>query len=73
MSTTLEKILARRDEFNKELRRLEDEVSTLQERISLAREKVSEIKTFEDAKAFDNWYENNFLDDGFQYIIVELP
>lgn len=71
--TELEKIIARRDEFDKELRQLEDELSVLQERINVTREKVKNIKTIEDAEEFDNWYEKNFLDDGLQYTIVELP
>ena len=37
----------------------------------IAREKVSEVKTFEDAEAFDNWYANNFLDTGLNYITID--
>ena len=67
---TQKEILAGRNEFDKRLRQLEDEVFVLKERIDIAREKVSEVKTFEDAKAFDNWYANNFLDTGLNYIAI---
>ena len=67
---TQKEILARRNEFDKRLRQLEDEVFVLKERIDIAREKVSEVKTFEDAEAFDNWYANNFLDTGLNYIAI---
>lgn len=69
----LQKILVRRNKFDNELRQLEDELSVLQERINVTREKVRSIKTIEDAENFDNWYEKNYIDDGLQYIIVELP
>ena len=62
MSMTQKDIVARCNEFDKILRQLEDEVYVLKERIDITRGKVSEVKTFEDAEAFDNWYANNFLD-----------
>ena len=62
MSMTQKDIVARCNEFDKILRQLEDEVYILKERIDITRGKVSEVKTFEDAEAFDNWYANNFLD-----------
>lgn len=68
---TQKEILARCNEFDKRLRRLEDEVSVLKERIDIAREKASKVKTFEDVEAFDNWYANNFLDTGLNYITIE--
>ena len=68
MSMTHKDIVARRNEFDKILRQPEDEVYVLKERIDITRGKVSEVKTFEDAKAFDNWYANNFLDTGLNYI-----
>lgn len=71
MSITSKEILARRDEFDKMLRQLEDEVSVLEERINTTRGKVSKVKTFEDAEAFDNWYANNLLDTGLKYITIE--
>lgn len=71
MSTTSKEILARRDEFDKRLRQLEDEVSLLEERIDITREKVSKVETFEDAEAFDNWYANNLLDTELNYITLE--
>ena len=70
MSMTHKDIVARRNEFDKILRQLEDEVYVLKERIDITRVKVSEVKTFEDAEAFDNWYANNFLDTGLNYIRV---
>lgn len=71
MSTTSKEILARCNEFDKRLRQLEDEVSLLEERINTMRGKVRKVKTFEDAEAFDNWYANNFLDTGLNYITIE--
>ena len=71
MSTTSKEILAKRDEFDKRLRQLEDEVSLLEERINTTREKARKVKTFEDAEAFDNWYANNLLDTGLNYITLE--
>ena len=71
MSMTHKDIVARRNEFDKILRQLEDEVYVLKERIDITRGKVSEVKTFEDAEAFDNWYANNFLDTGLNYITIE--
>lgn len=62
MSMTQKDIVARCNEFDKILRQLEDEVYVLKERIDITKGKVSEVKTFEDAEAFDNWYANNFLD-----------
>lgn len=70
MSMTHKDIVARRNEFDKILRQLEDEVYVLKERIDITRGKVSEVKTFEDAEAFDNWYANNFLDTGLNYIRI---
>lgn len=70
MSMTQKDIVARCNEFDKILRQLEDEVYVLKERIDITRGKVSEVKTFEDAKAFDNWYANNFLDTGLNYIRI---
>ena len=66
-----EELFAKRDEFDKRLRQLEDEVYVLKERIDITRGKVSGVKTFEDAEAFDNWYANNFLDTGLNYIRIE--
>ena len=71
MAMSEEELFAKRDEFDKRLRQLEDEVYVLKERIDITRRKVSEVKTFEDAKAFDNWYANNFLDTGLNYIRIE--
>lgn len=71
MSITHKEILARCNEFDKILRQLEDEVYVLKERIDITRGKVSEVKTFEDVEAFDNWYANNFLDTGLNYITIE--
>ena len=71
MSMTQKDIVARCNEFDKILRQLEDEVYVLKERIDITRVKVSEVKTFEDAEAFDNWYANNFLDTGLNYITIE--
>lgn len=71
MSMTQKDIVARRNEFDKILRQLEDEVYVLKERIDITRGKVSEVKTFEDAEAFDNWYANNFLDTGLNYITID--
>ena len=70
MSMTQKDIVARCNEFDKILRQLEDEVYILKERIDITRGKVSEVKTFEDAEAFDNWYANNFLDTGLNYIAI---
>ena len=70
MSMTQKDIVARCNEFDKILRQLEDEVYVLKERIDITRGKVSEVKTFEDAEAFDNWYANNFLDTGLNYIAI---
>lgn len=70
MAMSEEELFAKRDEFDKRLRQLEDEVSLLEERINVMRGKVSEVKTFEDAEAFDNWYANNFLDTGLNYIAI---
>lgn len=41
MSMSEEELFARRNEFDKRLRRLEDEVSLLEERINIIRGKVS--------------------------------
>ena len=71
MAMSEEELFARRDEFDKRLRQLEDEVYVLKERIDITRVKVSEVKTFEDAEAFDNWYANNFLDTGLNYITID--
>ena len=71
MSMTQKDIVARCNEFDKILRQLEDEVYVLKERIDITRGKVSEVKTFEDAEAFDNWYANNFLDTGLNYITID--
>lgn len=71
MSMTQKDIVARCNEFDKILRKLEDEVYVLKERIDITRGKVSEVKTFEDAEAFDNWYANNFLDTGLNYITID--
>ena len=71
MAMSEEEILAKCNEFDKRLRRLEDEVSLLEERINITRGKVNKVKTFEDAEAFDNWYENNFLDIGLNYITID--
>lgn len=71
MAMSEEELFFRRDELDKRLRQLEDEVSVLKERIDITREKVSRVNSFEDAEAFDNWYENNFLDSGLQYIRIE--
>ena len=71
MAMSEEELFAKRDEFDKRLRQLEDEVSLLEERINIMRGKVSEVKTFEDAEAFDNWYANNFLDTGLNYITID--
>lgn len=71
MNTTLEEIREKRDEFDKRLRELEDEVLLLEERINTTREKASNVKTLEDARAFDDWYANNFLDTGLNYITLE--
>ena len=70
MSMTQKDIVARCNEFDKILRQLEDEVYVLKERIDITRGKVSEVNTFEDAEAFDNWYANNFLDTGLNYIAI---
>lgn len=70
MSMTQKDIVARCNEFDKILRQLEDEVYVLKERIDITRGKVSEVKTFEDAEAFNNWYANNFLDTGLNYIAI---
>lgn len=70
MAMSEEELFAKRDEFDKRLRQLEDEVYLLEERINIMRGKVSEVKTFEDAEAFDNWYANNFLDTGLNYIAI---
>ena len=70
MSMTQKDIVARCNEFDKILRQLEDEVYVLKERIDITKGKVSEVKTFEDAEAFDNWYANNFLDTGLNYIAI---
>ena len=70
MAMSEEELFAKRDEFDKRLRQLEDEVSVLKERIDITKGKVSEVKTFEDAEAFDNWYANNFLDTGLNYIAI---
>ena len=70
MSMTQKDTVARCNEFDKILRQLEDEVYVLKERIDITRGKVSEVKTFEDAEAFDNWYANNFLDTGLNYIRI---
>ena len=70
MSMTQKDIVARCNEFDKILRQLEDEVYVLKERIDITRVKVSEVKTFEDAEAFDNWYANNFLDTELNYIAI---
>lgn len=70
MAMSEEELFAKRDEFDKRPRQLEDEVSLLEERINIMRGKVSEVKTFEDAEAFDNWYANNFLDTGLNYIAI---
>ena len=70
MSMTQKDIVARCNEFDKILRQLEDEVYVLKERIDITRVKVSEVKTFEDVEAFDNWYANNFLDTGLNYIAI---
>ena len=71
MSMTQKDIVARCNEFDKILRQLEDEVYVLKERIDITRVKVSEVKTFEDVEAFDNWYANNFLDTGLTYITID--
>ena len=71
MAMSEEEILAKCNEFDKRLRRLEDEVSLLEERINTTREKVRKVKTFEDVEAFDNWYANNLLDTGLNYITIE--
>lgn len=71
MAMSEEELFAKRDEFDKRLRQLEDEVSLLEERINTTREKVRKVKTFEDVEAFDNWYANNFLDTGLNYITIE--
>ena len=71
MAMSEEELFAKRDEFDKRLRQLEDEVYVLKERIDITRVKVSEVKTFEDAEAFDNWYANNFLDTGLNYITID--
>lgn len=71
MSMTQKDIVARCNEFDKILRQLEDEVYVLKERIDITRGKVSEVKTFEDAEAFDSWYVNNFLDTGLNYITID--
>lgn len=71
MAMSEEELFAKRDEFDKRLRQLEDEVSLLEERINTTREKVRKVKTFEDVEAFDNWYANNFLDTGLKYITIE--
>lgn len=71
MAMSEEEILAKCNEFDKRLRRLEDEVSLLEERINTTREKVRKVKTFEDVEAFDNWYANNFLDTGLNYITID--
>ena len=68
---TQKDIVARCNEFDKILRQLEDEVYVLKERIDITRVKVSEVKTFEDVEAFDNWYANNFLDTGLNYITID--
>ena len=71
MSMTQKDIVARCNEFDKILRQLEDEVYVVKERIDITMGKVSEVKTFEDAEAFDNWYANNFLDTGLNYITID--
>ena len=71
MSMTQKDIVAKCNEFDKILRQLEDEVYVLKERIDITRVKVSEVKTFEDVEAFDNWYANNFLDTGLNYITID--
>ena len=71
MSMTQKDIVARCNEFDKILRQLEDEVYVLKERIDIAREKASKVKTFKDAEDFDNWYANNFLDTGLNYITID--
>ena len=71
MAMSEEELSAKRDEFDKRLIQLEDEVYVLKERIDITRGKVSEVKTFEDAEAFDNWYANNFLDTGLNYITID--
>ena len=70
MAMSEEELSAKRDEFDKRLRQLEDEVYVLKERIDITKGKVSEVKTFEDAEAFDNWYANNVLDTGLNYIAI---
>lgn len=71
MAMSEEELFAKRDEFDKRLRQLEDEVYVLKERIDITRGKVRKVKTFEDAEAFDNWYANNFLDTGLNYITID--
>lgn len=71
MAMSEEEVVAKCNEFDKRLRRLEDEVYVLKERIDITREKASKVKTFEDVEAFDNWYANNFLDTGLNYITIE--
>lgn len=67
---TTEEIIEKAKEFDSDLRKLEDEISTLQERTRNLRERISKIKSVEDAQCFDEWYGDNLLDNDFEFIRV---
>lgn len=67
---TTEEIIERAKEFDSNLRKLEDEIATLQNKTSNLRKKVENVKSIEDAQKFDDWYADNLLDNDLEFIRV---
>ena len=68
---TTEEIIERAKEFDFNLRKLEDEIATLQNKTSNLRKKVANVKSIEDAQKFDDWYADNLLDNDLEFIRVD--
>lgn len=68
---TTEEIIEKAKDFDNNLRKLEDEIATLQERIHNIHEKVANVKSIEDAQNFDDWYADNLLDNDLEFIRVD--
>lgn len=65
---TDEAIQAKAKDFINSLTEIEIELTTMKHRIEDVKDKAGRVKTKADAEAFDEWYANHLLDDGFNCI-----
>ena len=65
---TDEAIQSKAKDFIDSLVEIEIELTTMKHRIEDVKDKAERVKTKADAEAFDEWYANHLLDDGFKCI-----